>query len=282
MQRKITIAIITLLFFLAPGQVTAQSDKTPEPRVKDLILATTTSTQDSGLLDLLIPVFEGETGYRVKTIAVGTGQALAMAEKGAADVVLSHAPAAEKKLVDAGLVINYQIVMHNDFVIVGPPDDPAGIRAKSGTEALKTIMARGSVFISRGDDSGTNKKELSLWKQTDLTPAGRKNYIESGQGMGATLQMASEKQAYTLTDRGTYLSQKAHLELDILSEGDKSLLNIYHVMQVSPLKFDRVNAEGAEAFVEFMISPRTQEAIGQFGKKEFGQPLFFPDAGKSI
>jgi tungstate transport system substrate-binding protein len=282
MLRNFSITVIGLLFSLTAAQTQAQTGKTSEPKVKDLILATTTSTQDSGLLDALHPVFEQETGYRVKTIAVGTGQSLAMAEKGAADMVLCHAPEAEKKLVDAGTVTNYQIVMHNDFVIVGPPDDPAGIKGKPSAEALKAIMAKEAVFISRGDDSGTNKKELSLWKQTQTNPAGHKNYVESGQGMGATLQMASEKRAYTLTDRGTYLSQKAHLNLEILSEGDKSLLNIYHVMQVNPAKFDRVNAEGAKAYVEFMIAPRTQKMIGEFGKEKFGQSLFFPDAGKSL
>lgn len=281
MRRKLAITVISLFFLLALGQASAQSGKTPKPKVKDLILATTTSTQDSGLLDALLPEFEKETGYRVKTIAVGTGQSLAMAEKGAADVVLCHAPEAEKKLVDAGTVTNYQIVMHNDFIIAGPPDDPAGIKGKPSVEALKTILDRDSVFISRGDDSGTNKKELSLWKQADMKPEGQKNYIEAGQGMGATLQMASEKRAYTLTDRGTYLSQKTHLGLEILSEGDKSLLNVYHVMQVNPRKFDKVNAEGAKAFVEFMISPRTQKMIGEFGKEKFGQSLFFPDAAKS-
>lgn len=251
------------------------------PAHEDVILATTTSTQDSGLLDALNPVFEKETGYRAKTIAVGTGQALAMAEKGAADVVLCHAPEAEKKLVDAGTVTNYQIVMHNDFIILGPPDDPAGAKGKPSVEALQAIIAKDAPFVSRGDDSGTNKKELFLWKQAGINPAGHKNYLESGQGMGATLQMASEKGAYTLSDRGTYLSQKAHLKLEIISEGDKSLLNIYHVMQVNPARFDRVNAEGAKAYVEFMIAPRTQKMIEEFGKEKFGQPFFFPDAGKS-
>ncbi len=277
MKNKLSTVILALALLLVLTRTAGAS----EPKAKDLILATTTSTQDSGLLDILIPLFEQGSGYRVKTIAVGTGQSLAMAEKGAADVVLCHAPEAEKKQVDAGTVTNYQLVMHNDFVIVGPPDDPAGIRGKSGVEAFKDIMAKGALFISRGDDSGTNKKELSLWNQAGLTPAGRRNYLESGQGMGATLQMASEKRAYTLSDRGTYLSQKAKLKLDVLSEGEKSLINIYHVMQVNPEKFDRVNAEGAKAFVEFMIAPRTQEIIGEFGKEKFGQSLFFPDAGKS-
>ena len=274
--------IVSLIFALALGLILSWAGETAEPAMKDLILATTTSTQDSGLLDALLPLFEKETGYRVKTIAVGTGQSLAMAAKGAADVVLCHDPESEKNLVDAGAVINYQLVMHNDYLIVGPPDDPAGVKGKSSVEALKAVMAGESFFISRGDDSGTNKKELSLWKQAHLIPSGRKNYLESGQGMGATLQMASEKRAYTLTDRGTYLSQKGHLKLEVLSEGGKSLLNIYHVMQVNPEKFDRVNAKGAKAFVEFLIATQTQKMIGEFGRGKFGQSLFSPDAGKSM
>jgi len=249
--------------------------------LKDIILATTTSTVDSGLLDELVPIFEKQTGYRVKTIAVGTGQALAMGEKGEADVLLVHAPASEKTLVEAGIVINYKLVMHNDFILVGPSKDPAGIKGKSAAGALKAIAETQSVFISRGDDSGTHKKELSLWKEASVDPKGKPWYQESGQGMGATLSMASQKGAYTLTDRGTYLSQKAHLQLVILCEGDKPLLNIYHVMQVNPEKFTKVNALGAKAFVDFMVAPETQRRIGEFGKNKYGAPLFFPDAAKA-
>jgi tungstate transport system substrate-binding protein len=251
-----------------------------EPQNKDIILATTTSTVDSGLLDVLVPVFEKQTGYRVKTISVGTGQALAMGEKGEADVLLVHAPDSEKKLVDAGVVSNYQLVMHNDFIVVGPADDPAGIKGKPSVEAFAAIATKKALFISRGDDSGTHKKELSIWKKAEVTPKGEPWYQETGQGMGATLLMASEKNAYTLTDRGTYLAQKTNLKLDILSQGDPSLLNIYHVMEVNVEKFDKVNAKGAKAFVAFMIDPKTQEMIGLFGKDKFGEPLFFPDAGK--
>ena len=247
---------------------------------KDVILSTTTSTVDSGLLDDLIPRFEKKTGFRVKTIAVGTGQALAMGEKGEADVLLVHAPASEKKLVDAGVAINYQLVMHNDFIIVGPAADPAKIKGKTAADAFKAIDASGAVFVSRGDDSGTHKKELSLWKEANVVPTGKPWYQESGQGMGATLLMASEKAGYTLTDRATYLAQKANVRLEILSEGDKPLLNIYHVMQVNPEKFSKVNAAGAKAFVEFMIAPETQKVIGEFGKDKYGASLFFPDAVK--
>lgn len=247
---------------------------------KDVILSTTTSTVDSGLLDDLIPLFEKKTGFRVKTIAVGTGQALAMGEKGEADVLLVHAPASEKKLVDTGVVINYQLVMHNDFIIVGPAADPAKIKGKTAADAYKAIDASGAIFVSRGDDSGTHKKELSLWKDANVVLTGKPWYQESGQGMGATLLMASEKAGYTITDRATYLAQKANVKLEILSEGDKPLLNIYHVMQVNPEKFSKVNAAGAKAFVEFMIAPETQKMIGEFGKDKYGASLFFPDAVK--
>lgn len=279
---KSLIPFTLLFFFIAVACFTAIHSHAAQPENKDLILATTTSTVDSGLLDVLNPLFETKTGYRVKTIAVGTGQALAMGEKGEADVLLTHAPEAEKKLVDSGIVTDYQLVMHNDFILVGPPNDPAGIKGKPSEEALKAIASKGAVFVSRGDDSGTHKKELSLWKKAEVTPEGTKWYQESGQGMGATLIMASEKQGYTLTDRATYLAQKANIKLDILSEGDKSLLNIYHVMKVNPEKFTKVNAKGAKAYVDFMVAPEAQKIIGDFGKDKFGQSLFFPDAGKKM
>lgn len=271
------ILFCSLMFGLSCNPAVAQ-----DPQNKDLILATTTSTVDSGLLDVLVPKFEKETGYRVKTISVGTGQALAMGEKGEADVLLTHAPAAEKKLVDSGAVIDYTLVMHNDFVIVGPPGDPAGIRGKGSSEAFKAIKDSGAIFISRGDDSGTHKKELSIWKGAGITPGEMKGYQESGQGMGSTVQMASEKQGYTLTDRATFLALKDKLNLQILSEGDKGLLNIYHVMLVNPAKFNKVNEKGGKAFVQFMVAPETQKMIDEFGKDKYGQSLFFPDAGKQL
>jgi tungstate transport system substrate-binding protein len=251
---------------------------------KDVILATTTSTQDSGLLDVLVPIFEEQTGYRVKTIAVGTGAALEMGKNGEADVLLVHAPAAEIEVVESGAAINRQLVMHNDYIIVGPESDPAGIKGEFSVAAAFTkISSSESIFISRGDNSGTHKKELEIWKAANVTPeAGAEGawYQETGSGMGKTLQVASEKGAYTLTDRATYLAQKENLALDIMVEGDTSLLNIYHVMQVNPEKFDRVNGKGGEAFVDFMIADETQEIIGEFGIDEYGEPLFFPDAGK--
>jgi tungstate transport system substrate-binding protein len=275
-KRCLVLSLITAVSVLVlTGAASAQG-----PKTRDLILATTTSTVDSGLLDYLVPIFEKKTGYRVKTIAVGTGQALAMGEKGEADVVLSHAEQAEKKLVDSGVARNYRLVMHNDFIIAGPAEDPAKIEGRSALEAFKAIFESRGPFISRGDDSGTNKMELRLWEKTGLNPKGAKWYLESGQGMGATLLMASEKKGYTLSDRATYLAEKPNITLNILCEGDPSLLNIYHVMEVNPEKFGKVNAEGAKAFVDFMTSPETQKLIGDFGKDRYGQPLFFPDADK--
>jgi len=250
---------------------------------KEVILATTTSTMDTGLLDVLLPLFEKQTGYVVKSHAVGTGQALAMGEQGNADALLVHAPEDEVKLVEKGVAINRRLVMHNDFVIVGPPEDPARVKeAKTAAEAFKRIASKEALFISRGDDSGTHKKEKSLWKAAGITPSGQW-YQEAGAGMGQTLNIASEKGAYTLTDRGTYLALKKNLRLAILLEGERSLLNIYHIMQVNPEKFPRlpINSEGAKALVDFFVSPETQKIIGEFGRDKYGEPLFFPDAGKN-
>jgi tungstate transport system substrate-binding protein len=252
------------------------------PSNPDLILATTTSTQDSGLLDVLIPMFESQTGYHVKTVAVGTGAALAMGQRGEADVLLVHAPTSEIPLMENGDCISRKLVMHNDFIIVGPSSDPAGIKGTSDAVAALTAIANSqSVFVSRGDDSGTNKMELSLWGKASITPSGQSWYQESGQGMGATLTITSEKQGYTLTDRATYLATQANLELDIFTQGDPLLLNIYHVMQVNPNKSDKINGEGGKAFADFMVATATQEVIKTYGVDKYGQPLFFPDADKT-
>lgn len=252
-----------------------------QPAAKEIILATTTSTQDSGLLDVLIPIFEGRSGYTVKTVAVGTGQALKMGEDGNADVLLVHAPAAEKELMDGGFGAERLLVMHNDFVIVGPADDPAGIKGDvSAVEALVKIASAAAAFVSRGDDSGTHKAELALWKSGEIDPQGDW-YIESGQGMAATLKIAGEKAAYTLTDRATYLATRQGLGLEILVEGDPVLLNVYHVITVNPEKWPKVNNTGATAFAQFLIDGETQKVIGEFGVDKYGQPLFFPDADKT-
>jgi tungstate transport system substrate-binding protein len=250
-------------------------------RQKNIILATTTSTQDSGLLDVLLPIFEKETGYFVKTIAVGSGQAMAMGQKGEADVLLVHSPAAEKKFVGEGYGIHRRLVMHNDFIIVGPPEDPGKIRGlNSGAEAFKKIASAKVLFISRGDNSGTHAKEKAIWMASKINPEKEKWYQQTGLGMGETLNVASEKRGYTLADRGTYLALKKNLQLDILTEGDAILLNIYHVIEVNPAKWPKVNTAGAKAFSDFMVSQETQGIIKTFGVDKFGSPLFFPDAGK--
>lgn len=248
------------------------------PENQAVILATTTSTYDSGLLDELVPIFEEETGYFVKVIAVGTGQALKLGERGDADVLLVHAPEAELVLVENGSAIDRRLIMHNDFVLVGPLTNPAGIREfDSPVDALQRISESESLFISRGDDSGTHKKEIAIWQSGDMTPQGDW-YLEAGQGMGATLRIASEKKGYTLTDRATYLALKDTLDLEILLDGDASLLNLYHVMSVNPRNWPNVNAHGARAWSDFLMSKEGQELIGEFGIDRYGQPLFFPDA----
>jgi len=244
------------------------------------ILATTTSTQDSGLLDVLVPMFEEETGYQVKTIAVGTGKALDMGKNGEADALLTHAPASEQELVDGGQAINYQLVMHNDFVIVGPKADPLGIKELDSLKDVFTTFASSEegIFVSRGDDSGTHKMELSLWELAGVeTPTGQ-TYQETGSGMGDTLKVADQKAGYTMTDRATYLALQSEMDLEIVFEGADELFNIYHVMQVNPELNDKIKAEPAEAFVDFMIREDVQEVIREFGKEKYGQPLFFPDA----
>ncbi|MCH7709150.1 MAG: substrate-binding domain-containing protein [Myxococcales bacterium] len=253
---------------------TAQAEDPP----RSLILATTTSTQDSGLLDELIPLFEKKTGFRVKTIAVGTGEALKMSGRGDADVLLAHAPAEEQKYVDDGSIVNRQLVMHNNFLIVGPESDPAGIRGlENASDGMARISAAQASFVSRGDNSGTHFTEQSLWKAAGIEPSGDW-YIEAGQGMGATLMIASEKQAYTLVDGGTFLAMLDRLDLTSLLEGDEVLLNLYSVSEVNPARFPKVNNVGARAFSDFIRDPDTQVIIGKFGIAKFGRPLFFPDA----
>ena len=248
---------------------------------KNIILATTTSTQDSGLLDVLLPIFEKKTGYFVKTIAVGSGQAMAMGQKGEADVLLVHSPDAEKKFIAEGYGINRRLIMHNDYIVVGPSEDLGKIQGiKSTLEIFKKIAVAKALFLSRGDNSGTNAKEKSIWKAAGINPEGEKWYQQTGLGMGQTLNVAAEKKGYTLADRGTYLALKKNLNLNILVEGDAILLNIYHVIEVNPAKWPKANAAGARVFADFMVSKETQEIIKTFGVDKFGSPLFFPDAGK--
>jgi tungstate transport system substrate-binding protein len=246
---------------------------------RPLILSTTTSTQDSGLLDVLVPLFERQTGYTVKTIAVGTGQALAMAGRGEADVVLAHAPSLEKKYIADGKVLNRRLVMYNDFVVIGPAEDPAKIKGMTkAADAMKAIAATGSRFVSRGDNSGTHNLEKELWKLAGVEPQ-TGWYIESGQGMGATLGIADDRKAYTLTDRGTYLAFQKRVRLPVLLEGDRPLLNLYSVMEVNPANGPKVNTAGGKAFADFIVSADVQKVIKTFGVDKYGQPLFVPVAG---
>ncbi len=275
-QWAITLMVVAALVVLGAANVFAA------PKQKNIILATTTSTQDSGLLDKLIPIFEKKTGYFVKTIAVGSGQAMKMGEKGEADVLLVHSPAAEKKFVEEKFGVNRRLVMHNDFIIVGPAADPAKIKGiKSSAEALKMIAKANALFVSRGDNSGTHAKEKTLWTKAAINPAGQKWYQETGLGMGQTLNVASEKKGYTLADRGTFLATK-NLGLEILNQGDAALLNIYHVIEVNPAKWPKVNVAGAKSFADFMVSKETQAIVKTFGVDKYGSPLFFPDAGKKV
>ncbi len=232
-------------------------------------------------MDVLLPAFTAKTGYAVQLVAVGSGQALKLGEQGNADVILLHSPAAEKEFVADGFGVDRRLVMHNDFVIVGPASDPAGIRGENPVNALKKIFAARVTFVSRGDDSGTHVKELALWKNAGLDPTDEDWYLETGQGQGATLSIASEKGGYALTDRGTFLAYKSNVDLEILVEGDPFLLNVYHVITVNPEKFPNVNLEGAKAFANFITSDEGQKIIADFGVDKFGQPLFFPDAGKT-
>ena len=262
---KKILKIWTISFFVLAIFLSASVFSAVYAQQKNVILATTTSTQDSGLLDVLIPVFEKKTGYFVKTISVGSGQAIAMGQKGEADVLLVHSPDAEKKVVSDGSGINRRLIMHNDFIVVGPPSDPAKIKgSKTTVDAFKKIATASSLFMSRGDNSGTHSKEKQVWKEAGVKYEGEKWYQQTGLGMGQTLNVASEKKAYTLADRGTYLALKKRLDLDILAEGDAILLNIYHVIEVNPTKFSKVNAAGGKAFADFMVSKEAQDMIKTF------------------
>jgi tungstate transport system substrate-binding protein len=269
---RLLLTLAAVLVFALP--IGAQAPSTA------VILSTTTSTQDSGLLDVLVPMFERNSGYSVKTISVGTGQALALAAKGEADVTLAHAPSLERKYVTEGKMKNRRLVMYNDFVIIGPEDDPAKVKGeKSALAALKKIASTGSRFVSRGDKSGTHNLELALWKEAGVTPEAPW-YIEAGQGMGATLGIGDDRKAYTITDRATLLAFSKRVRLVTMVEGDRPLLNIYSVMEVNPENGPRVNAVGGKAFADFMLAPETQAVIKTFGVDKYGQALFVPIAGK--
>jgi len=270
-MRACFLVAIVALGLSAPVAIDAQS-------TRSLILATTTSTQDSGLLDVLIPRFEKERGIEVKVIAVGTGAALRMAARGDADAILVHAPAAERPYVQSGDLVDGRGVMHNDFVIVGPAGDPAGVRGLTNiNDVMRAIAARGR-FVSRGDDSGTHTEEMALWAAAGIDPRSLERREETGQGMGATLNVADQKGTYTLSDRGTYLSLRKRLGLVILFQGDARLRNVYHVYAVNPGKHPRARRAEAKALIDFLVSAPSQRAIAAFKRDEYGEPLFFPDA----
>ncbi|TQM13738.1 tungstate transport system substrate-binding protein [Pseudonocardia kunmingensis] len=273
---RAVLAGVVLLVLAACGSP-AEGPAAGPSAERSLILATTTSTQDSGLLDELLPAFTEATGWGVKPIAVGSGQAIEMGRRGEADVLLVHSPAAEEEFVAEGTAGRRLLVMHNDFVLLGAEADPAGVRGLAVDEAMRRIAASGAVFVSRGDESGTHAREKSLWEQAGVEPAGA-GYQETGQGMGATLRVAAEKAGYTLADRATYLSQPDGLA--VLVEGDPGLLNVYHVIEVTTRAGDRVQPEAATAFADWITGTDAQQRIGEFGRAEFGQPLFVPDAGK--
>lgn len=255
------------------------SSTTTETKAKptNLILATTTSTADTGLLDYLLPMFQKKYNVKVKTIAVGTGEAIAMGERGEADVLLVHSRAKEDAFMAAGNGAVRREVMYNDFVVIGPAGDPAGIKGKPVVDAFKAIAAKQSPFVNRGDASGTDAKEKGIWTKAAITPSGDW-YVITGQGMGESTRIAEEKQAYILIDRGTYLSLKKTLSLVILVEGEKDLFNPYGVIVVSKEKFPKVNATDASRFANWITSEDVQKLIGEFGKDKYGQALFTPNA----
>ncbi|KJF80951.1 substrate-binding domain-containing protein [Photobacterium angustum] len=266
----------TSLVVLSLAAASLSHAATDNQENKTIRLATTTSTYHSGLLDYLLPAFKKDTGYTVEVLAAGTGKALRMGENGDVDLVMTHAPKAETKFVDGGFGILPRKLMHNDFVLVGPKADPAKIKGdKDVANALVNIAETNSVFVSRGDDSGTNKKELNLWAQTKMEP-NFGGYKAVGQGMGPTLNMASELQAYTLTDRGTWLAYQNKLHLEIMVQGDKRLFNPYQVILVNPSRYPDINYQGAKTFSDWLVNSKAQTMIN--GYQRHGEQLFVADA----
>jgi tungstate transport system substrate-binding protein len=269
--RHVLVSLFTATIALAVG-----CDRAADVE-NTFTLATTTSTQDSGLLDVLLPEFREQTGVEVKVVAVGSGQALELGRRGDADLLLTHAPADEKEFMEEGWGEERRPVMHNDFVLVGPGTDPAAVRGETSVvEAFSRVADRETVFVSRGDDSGTHQKELEIWKKAGREPTG-KWYIDAGIGMAAALRMADEKRAYTLADRGTFLALQKDVELEILSEHDPLLQNNYSVILVNSRKHPHIRAAAARRFADFLTDPVTKARIADFGVEEFGQPLFFPE-----
>lgn len=271
--RRLVPFVVALACMVLPGAA-ASAKSPPLP----LILATTTSTQDTGLLDALLPVFEKQTNIQVKVIAVGSGEALAMGRRGDADVLLVHSKAAEDVFMAEGHGFARFDVMHNDFVLMGPAGDPARVRGADAVEAFKRIAAAAAPFVSRGDRSGTHVKEQGLWKKAGVELEGQAWYVSTGQGMGETARIASEKQAYALIDRGTWLALSRGLDLPVVCEGGADLLNTYRVIVLDPAKHPQAHVREAWTFAKWLVSPKTQKRIGEFGVAKYGRPLFVPDA----
>ncbi len=275
--------VLILMSLVGCGNNAQQQEQQPQQQVEpagSIILSTTTSTNDSGLLDYLLPKFTEKTGIEVKVVAVGTGKALQMGKDGEADILLVHAKASEEEFVEEGHGTERKDVMYNDFVLVGPKEDPLKLKENYPNDiigAFKVIEQSQGKFVSRGDDSGTHKKELSIWEEAGIEPAGEW-YLSAGSGMGDVLKIASEKAAYTMTDRATYLSLRDTLDLDIIVENDNRLFNQYGIIPVNPNKNNKINAEGAKTFMDWMLSEEAQNLIGEYGKDKYGMPLFIPNA----
>lgn len=264
----------------ARGATLSPSAQNPAPSTQNVILATTTSLYETGLIDTLVTLFRQAAGYQLRAVAVGSGQALKMGERGDADVIFAHSPAAEAAFMQAGFGTRRLVVATNYFTIVGPPDDPARVRdAPDAAVALRRIASSGAVFVSRGDSSGTHVREIGLWRSGGPRPAWP-GYIETGQGMSATLLVAFERRGYTLSDRASYGNLRQRMDLVPLRDRERGLLNVYHVIEVNPLGRPRTNAAGARAFADFIVSDDIQNLLEQFGRAESGEPLFVPARGR--
>jgi tungstate transport system substrate-binding protein len=268
---KLLTLVITIAAALAPGCRANSKDR-------EVVLLTTTTTKDSGVLDAIIKDFEASHPYKVKPIVAGSGDVLKQAANGEGDVVLTHSPEAEQEWMAKGHGTSRRLVMYNDFIIVGPPADPAGIKGMAPDQALAKIAEKAAPFVSRGDQSGTHIRELKLWKGASVDPRGKPWYRETGQGQGLTMDVASQTSGYCLTDRGTFLVNEKRLGMAVLVEGDARLRNIYHVMTMDATKFPRVNDAGGKAFADYVVSADGQKLIGEFGKDKFPQSLFKPVA----
>lgn len=281
-MRKKLAMLLGLIFIFLVGCTAKQQEAAKPQEARSMVLATTTSTQDTGLLDYLVPLFKKDTGIDVKVVAKGTGEALKLAQNGDADCLLVHDKAKEEEFIKNGYGLKRSDVMYNDFIIVGPAEDPAKVKEKAynnALEALKIIKDSGAKFVSRGDQSGTDSKEKSLWKAAGITPSGNW-YVSAGKGMGAVLQMADEMKAYTLTDRGTYLAMKSKLKLQIVTEKSPQLFNQYGVIKLNPSKNAKLKEKEADEFYNWILSDKVQKLIGEYGKDKYGQALFVPNAKK--